>query len=101
MSHTPGPWKVIPPAHGHETEYLCVSLDAEDNYTTLEMLPDDARLIAAAPDLLTAAEAVQSIMWMAREYADGGGTHSIEMQEYIAALTVLNNALAKAKGEAA
>ena len=50
--HTPGPWKVIPPGHGHPTEYQCVQFGADEMYTSLEMLPADARLCAAAPDLL-------------------------------------------------
>jgi hypothetical protein len=58
--HTPGPWKVVPPAHGHPTEYLCVELDAEQMYGTVEMLPADARLIAAAPDLLEALQGLFS-----------------------------------------
>lgn len=53
-THTPGPWKVIPPGHGHHTEYLCVQYGADEMYTSLEMLPADARLCAAAPDLLEA-----------------------------------------------
>ena len=48
---TPGPWKVIKPGHGHASEYRCVQIGSDDSYTTLEMLPRDARLIAAAPDL--------------------------------------------------
>ena len=50
--HTPGPWKVIRSPHGND--YRCVQLGADEMYTTLEMLPADARLIAASPDLLQA-----------------------------------------------
>lgn len=46
---TPGPWRVIPSIHGDR--YLCVELDREAMYCTLEMKPADAHLIAAAPDL--------------------------------------------------
>ena len=60
--HTPGPWKVVPPGHGHPTEYLCVELDANEMYATVEMLPADARLIAAAPDLLEALKACELAM---------------------------------------
>lgn len=52
--HTPGPWKTIPSPHGRK--YLCVQLGADEMYTTLEMLPANARLIAAAPDFLDASE---------------------------------------------
>ncbi len=52
--HTPGPWKMIKPGHGHDTKYRCVQIGKDEMYTTLEMLPADARLIAAAPELLEA-----------------------------------------------
>lgn len=48
--HTPGPWKVIPSPHGKK--YRCVQYGTDDTYASLEMLPADARLTAAAPDLL-------------------------------------------------
>ena len=50
LKHTPGPWKTIPSPHGRK--YRCVQFGADDSYTSLEMLPADARLVAAAPDLL-------------------------------------------------
>ena len=46
---TPGPWAVVPSIHG--SEYLCVQIGSDKMYTTTEILPADARLIAAAPDL--------------------------------------------------
>ena len=49
--HTPGPWKVIKSPHGNE--YRCVQYGKDDSYTSLEMLPADARLCAAAPELLS------------------------------------------------
>jgi hypothetical protein len=52
MLHTPGPWKVIPSPHG--PKYACVQYGADDSYTSLEMLPADAQLTAAAPALLEA-----------------------------------------------
>lgn len=48
--HTPGPWKVIKSPHG--PKYRCVQIGPDDTYTTLEMMPADANLIAAAPELL-------------------------------------------------
>jgi hypothetical protein len=56
--HTPGPWQTVTPMHGHPTEYLCVQLGADEKYSTLEMLPADAKLVAAAPDLLYALELI-------------------------------------------
>lgn len=55
MSHTPGPWKAVPSPHGRG--YKCVQIGKDESYTTLEMLPADADLAAAAPDLLAAAQA--------------------------------------------
>jgi hypothetical protein len=59
---TPGPWKVIKPGHGLASPYLCVELDEEQQYVTLEMLPADAQLIAAAPELLAVCEATVQLM---------------------------------------
>lgn len=42
---TPGPWKAKPSIHGSRYQY--VEIDAAENYTTLELKPDDALLIAA------------------------------------------------------
>jgi hypothetical protein len=58
--HTPGPWKVIPPGHGHATEYLCVQFGADETYTSLELKPADARLCAAAPELLAALKRLEA-----------------------------------------
>lgn len=61
---TESPWKVIKPGHGNPSEYLCVQLGSDDMYTTLEMLPQDARFMAHSrqdvPDLLAEVESLQS-----------------------------------------
>jgi hypothetical protein len=49
---TPGPWRVRASPHGKR--YACVQLGRDKDYTTLELEPADARLIAAAPELLEA-----------------------------------------------
>ena len=59
MTHTPGPWTAKPSVHGNE--YLYVQIGADESYTTLEMLSDDARLTAAAPDMLAALEMLNEI----------------------------------------
>lgn len=74
--HTPGPWIVIPSGHGHPTEYLCVQYGADERYTSLEMLPLDAHLTAAAPDLLALARQYAS------ECADCGGSAEIQVSEH-------------------
>jgi hypothetical protein len=48
---TPGPWHVTLPMHGNEVPYRCVQIGADEMYSTLEMKPADAALIAVAPDL--------------------------------------------------
>jgi hypothetical protein len=60
-AHTPGPWKVVPSPHGDK--YRCVQYGKDDAYTSLEMLPADARLCAAAPDLLAALKLAER--WLA------------------------------------
>lgn len=56
MSHTPGPWRLIPPEEGHHTPL--VQRGTEGGFSVLGVSRDrelaDARLIAAAPDLLAA-----------------------------------------------
>jgi hypothetical protein len=56
-THSPGPWKVVRPRHGHATKCLCVQIGNDETYTTVEVKPADARLIAAAPDLLAERDA--------------------------------------------
>lgn len=50
MTHKKGPWSLIKPGHLHaaSTDFLCVEIDAEDNYSTSELMPDDARVIVAS-----------------------------------------------------
>ena len=62
--HTPGPWKVVKPLHGHATQYRCAQIGRDKDYTTLELKPEDARLIAAAPELLEACKAVMRLDYL-------------------------------------
>ena len=84
-AHTAGPWKVIPSPHG--AKYKCVQLGSDDTYTTLEMVPADARLIAAAPDLL---EALHMLYRDTASYIEvnrlGPVHHNQSMQLAVAAL---------------
>lgn len=59
--HTPGPWKTIKSRHGRG--YLCVQIGADEMYTTLEMKPADARVMAAAPDMLAALKGLMPRGW--------------------------------------
>lgn len=68
MSHTPGPWRTEECSGGG----LLVIRDhpVSGSQTHLQIFPvDDARLIAAAPELLTALMALRSFMWK-EGYAD-------------------------------
>jgi hypothetical protein len=49
MSYKPGPWRVRRSNHSDKYRYVQIGKDA--NYTTLDLLAADARLISAAPDL--------------------------------------------------
>lgn len=45
---TQGRWRARKPGHGNATKYRCVQLGKDDRYTTLELLPEDAAMIAAS-----------------------------------------------------
>ena len=51
---TPGPWKVVKPGHGHATDYRCVQIGDDEAYSTLELLPGDAKAIALLPKMVEA-----------------------------------------------
>ncbi len=51
---TAGPWKVVKPDHGHATNYRCVQIGRDKSYTTLELLPGDAKAIAMLPKIVEA-----------------------------------------------
>ena len=69
--HTPGPWTIQEQADGHLGIYQTHALVA-----TIRHKPEEsanARLIAAAPDLLAALEACLPIVDAHRRYALGEG----------------------------
>ena len=84
MSYTPGPWKHRQSIFG--TKYRYVQIGKEENYTTGELNPADARLISAAPDLY---EALKEIV----DATDTGWEH------LDATFTRARAALKKARGE--
>lgn len=57
-SYTKGPWKTVRSPHGKPSEYLCVQIGKDELYTTLELLPADAKLIAASPNLFESVKPV-------------------------------------------
>lgn len=104
--HTPGPWRfVVPPDGGNRTrQIIAAAPDSDRNaypHTVgrwiadvrgawgSEQMESDARLIAAAPDLLEACEA------MIEEYETGKQTPAYEIREKARA------AINKAHGEQA
>lgn len=60
--HTPGPWRTVPSTAGGGTVRLDVVSDGAEfspSYVGGDMLPEDARLIAVAPELLAALKAIK------------------------------------------
>lgn len=55
-AHTPGPWKSHPSLHG--SQYRSVQIGADETYSTLEVEPADAYLIAASPDMYAALRSI-------------------------------------------
>lgn len=74
MSHTPGPWKVDVQAHNayvndSRDNTLCrIGLPTAEPYTTEAIA--NARLMAAAPDLLDILEMIASTTSLERIYPD-------------------------------
>jgi hypothetical protein len=87
MNHTPGPWHV---EHGETTETLIVDSQSVFVAEAAEDMEADARLIAAAPDLLAALERIEA---HGREW-DRSHLHEHECYEDIA-----RAAIAKVKGQ--
>lgn len=65
---TPGPWEARKSIHG--SEYRYVEIDSTEDYTTLELKPQDADLIVAlrneAPTLLSRVEALEAALLRAK-----------------------------------
>ena len=97
MSHTPGPWTT------KETGYLNQMIDVEPSIGCVYGVGDkgqaNARLIAAAPDLLAALEVLMGIV------SDSNGVSGYHLNGDIAEwdefdeINIAIAALAKAKGE--
>lgn len=102
---TPGPWKAIPPGHGHPTDCLCVQIGEDEMYTTLEVLPADAHLMAAAPDLRDACEAYrEAATVLVNELVPVLQAHGLTLPQPVAAAfnrarKLAVPALAKSRGE--
>jgi hypothetical protein len=76
----------------HGPTYSYVQIGADETYTTLEMLPQDAKLVAAAPDLLAALERVLSherdIVYLFNRLGEGSPANfSLDCEKARAAIT--------------
>lgn len=101
--HTPGPWHRT---HTAEAGAICKIVGAAPagNIATVHSVPDDwggheenARLIAAAPDLLAALRDLYD-MTGSSGWQNAGATLG-EREKRIACLNLARAAIAKAKGE--
>ena len=93
--HTPGPWLTRKPESSRpESARLDIVTEAGDfspSFVAGDALPQDARLIASAPDLLDALNAAyNALAWPDDEMTD-------EEEEEL--LETIREALLKAKGE--
>lgn len=103
--HTPGPWHTF--ASGWAKERGQVEINADDGLTVayaVTFVPSyratseaNARLLAAAPEMLEALEA-----WQTYDSRDDSGPNAgVQMMlDYDRALTLTRAAIAKARGEA-
>ena len=95
-AHTPGPWRVDATrqtaVRGFDGRHVA-TLEAGSQPTR----DADARLIAAAPDLLAALRRVAP--WIGKLIADGGHLQCVAPQDAVGALDQAEAAIAKAKGE--
>ena len=104
-SHTPGPWRIAGDGDHEEIELCCVESATHDAIAIVadahtdhgDPLPN-ARLIAAAPDLLDAAKQMQGLMdnlWKAVPWGKTAGLRADLLNE---APLALQQAIAKAEG---
>jgi hypothetical protein len=89
MSHSPGPWKRKDWSSGGV-------LNSEGRFIAAAYTPDDARLIAAAPDLLEALE--QTVLHMQATADLAINTYGEVGGKWQKAIDDANSAIAKAKG---
>lgn len=99
MKHTPGPWRIDPiKAHANGNRRIMA-----EQCTTVAVVPEhlaaDARLIAAAPDLLEALkDLLDEAEWLRREYSHDRERDGWDALEEDPCFTVARAAIAKATG---
>jgi len=96
--HTPGPWK----SELHEGEYLIFgATEGHQHFTAIARYEPNARLIAAAPEMLEELEFLieRCIVMVEREYVDGS-TYEVEnIKAYETVVKSIKEVIAKARGE--
>jgi hypothetical protein len=96
MSHTPAPWKFVPDCE-YEVGYL---FGADEKFIcdfVTDPSPANARLIAAAPDLLEALKSFSDYVHVEQSSTDGAVTYSTTTINHFAFMA--RAAIAKATGE--
>jgi hypothetical protein len=105
-THTPGPWLAIPTtAISRNPDSLRMDIVTTTGewtpaFVAGDILPEDARLIASAPDLLSALEFVSGILSQPvfRNDSIDSASSSIMRNDAKVALNHIANTIAKAKG---
>jgi len=103
MSHTPGPWTIHGWGDGDyevnaASETVCNVPGFDDETVDVDRAEPNARLIAAAPDLLAACQAVAHDLRAVVLDGDNVSTGMSDAELFRAFLNVLLPAIAKAEG---
>lgn len=98
MSHTPGPWvwtDELWSLHGKDYQEVLVASSDYDEIPIIEVTPQDAALIAAAPDLLAACKCAANFFYAFTKEVRERTCFQIAVHT----LSELDNAIAKAEGK--
>lgn len=102
-AHTPGPWNVLPwfaPSGAEITTVQALNRTVADCPGEDETAKANARLIAAAPDLLAALEACLPWLGKAVFYDLASLPVQTSKEDLSSVLSMAGKAIAKARGEA-
>lgn len=106
MSHMTGPWKVIAEGGGRyrivEGEFSDTGIYVEDTFAPLvdpEVYAANARLVAAAPEMLSALKLAVQALNAAPRFKVGANEYGVGGTDSYQIAAVVDAAIAKAKGE--